>query len=590
MVSISQTAPTYSEIINENASTGDAWIRHRKQSMWHQTSSTKMILRVTHGFDSANSPCGLRNLQRNCFHWWRMHSTAQTAHVGLEIINQTESLTTRKCSTKMIPRVTHGFDSANSPYLLRNHQRKCFHGWRMHSTVQTAPVASEIFNETASTGDASIRHRKQPLRPQKIINETASTGDAWIRVRKQSMWHQTSSTKMIPRVTHGFDSANSPCDLRNLQRNCFHWWRMHSTAQTAHVGLEIINDTESLATRKSSTKLLSRVTHGFESANSPCGIRHLQRKWFHGWRMDSTAQTAPAASEIFNETASTCDAWIRHRKQPLRPQKSSTKLLPRVTHRFDIANSPCSLRNLQQNCFHWWRMHSTAQTAHVGLEIINDTESLATRKSSTKLSTGDAWIRERKQSMWHQTSSTKMIPRVTHGFDSANSPCGLRNLQRNCFHWGRMHSTAQTAPAASEIFNETASTGDAWIRQRKQPLRPQKSSMKLLRRVTHAFDSANSPCGPRNLQRNCFHWWRKHWTAQTAHGLQKSSTKLLPRVTHAFDSANSPCGLRNLQRNCFHWWHMHSTSQIAPTASEIFNETAFTGDACIRQRKELMWA
>jgi len=33
--------------------------------------------------------------------------------------------------------------------------------------------------------------------------------------------------------------------------------------------------------------------------------------------MDSTAQTAPVASEIINETASTRDPWIRPRKQPL---------------------------------------------------------------------------------------------------------------------------------------------------------------------------------------------------------------------------------------------------------------------------------
>jgi hypothetical protein len=69
-----------------------------------------------------------------------------------------------------------------------------------------------------------------------------------------------------------------------------------------------------------------------------------------------------------------------------------------------------------------------------------------------------------------------------------------------------MHSTAQTAPAASEIINETASTGDKCIRQRKQPLRPQKSSTKLLPLVTHAFESANSPLGFRNLQRNYFQW------------------------------------------------------------------------------------
>jgi hypothetical protein len=40
--------------------------------------------------------------------------------------------------------VTHGFDSANSPWGLRNHQRNCFHRWRMDSTAQTAPADSEI--------------------------------------------------------------------------------------------------------------------------------------------------------------------------------------------------------------------------------------------------------------------------------------------------------------------------------------------------------------------------------------------------------------------------------------------------------------
>jgi len=66
-----------------------------------------------------------------------------------------------------------------------------------------------------------------------------------------------------------------------------------------------------------------------------------------------------------------------------------------------------------------------------------------------------------------------------------------------------MDSTAQTA---SEIFNKTASTVDEWNRQRKQPLQLQKYSTELLPLVTHGFDIANSPCGTRNLQRNCFHW------------------------------------------------------------------------------------
>jgi len=81
--------------------------------------------------------------------------------------------------------------------------------------------------------------------------------------------------------------------------------------------------------------------------------------------MDSTVQTAPAALEIFNETASTGDAWIRQRKQPLGLQKSSTKLLPRVMHAFDSTNSP--------------RVS----------ESINETAS-----------TGDACIRQRKQPLW----------------------------------------------------------------------------------------------------------------------------------------------------------------------------------------------
>jgi hypothetical protein len=91
--------------------------------------------------------------------------------------------------------------------------------------------------------------------------------------------------------------------------------------------------TESLVTQKSSTKLLPRVTHAFDSAKSPCGLRNHQqnlsccriinhqRNYFHGLSMDSTAQTAPPSleiiSEIINETASTGDEWIRQRKKPM---------------------------------------------------------------------------------------------------------------------------------------------------------------------------------------------------------------------------------------------------------------------------------
>jgi hypothetical protein len=103
-----------------------------------------------------------------------------------------------------------------------------------------------------------------------------------------------------------------------------------------------------------------------------------------------------------------------------------------------------------------------------------------------------------------------------------------------------MDSTAQTAPAALEFFNENASTSDEWIPQRKQPLGLQKSSTKLLQGVTHAIDSANSPCGLRNHQRN------------RVTGDSKIINETASTVTHGFDSANNPCGFRNHQRNCFH--------------------------------------
>jgi hypothetical protein len=80
-----------------------------------------------------------------------------------------------------------------------------------------------------------------------------------------------------------------------------------------------------------------------------------------------------------------------------------------------------------------------------------------------------------------QKYSSKLLPLVTHGYDSANSPSGLGNHHRKSFHEEHMDLTAQTAPAASKIFNETVSTGNAWIRQRK-----------------HHYDL-------RNLQQNCFH-------------------------------------------------------------------------------------
>jgi len=81
----------------------------------------------------------------------------------------------------------------------------------MDSTAQRAHVGFEIINKNSVAAESEI------------MNETASTGDAWIRHRKQPKWPQKSSTKVLPRVMHGFDSANNPCRLRNIHRNCFHW-------------------------------------------------------------------------------------------------------------------------------------------------------------------------------------------------------------------------------------------------------------------------------------------------------------------------------------------------------------------------------
>jgi hypothetical protein len=108
-------------------------------------------------------------------------------------------------------------------------------------------------------------------------------------------------------------------------------------------------------------------------------------------------------------------------------------------------------------------MDSTAQTAPRDSQIINKTAS-----------TGDEWIRQRKQILGTKKSSMILLPWVAQGFDSANSPWGLRNHQRNCHGW-RMDSTAQRAHASSDIINETDSTGDTWIWQCKKPMRAQKS-------------------------------------------------------------------------------------------------------------------
>ena len=82
----------------------------------------------------------------------------------------------------------------------------------MDSTAQRALVGYEIFKEHSVAAESEI------------INETASTGDAWIRHSKQPMWQtvlgfQKASTKLLLRVTHAFESANSHVDLEIINEN-----------------------------------------------------------------------------------------------------------------------------------------------------------------------------------------------------------------------------------------------------------------------------------------------------------------------------------------------------------------------------------
>jgi len=102
--------------------------------------------------------------------------------------------------------------------------------------------------------------------------------------------------------------------------------------------------------------------------------------------MDSTAQTAPRAYDITNETAATGDAWIRPPKQPLGTTISSMKLHPRVKLGFETQTSPSDS------------------------DIINETAA-----------TGETCIQRPKQALVTQISSTKLHPRVTLGFDSPTS-------------------------------------------------------------------------------------------------------------------------------------------------------------------------
>jgi hypothetical protein len=66
------------------------------------------------------------------------------------------------------------------------------------------------------------------------------------------MMANKSSTKLLPRVTHGFDSANSPRDSEIINKL-----------------LSIGQPKQHLGTQKSSTKVIPWLRHGINNANSP---------------------------------------------------------------------------------------------------------------------------------------------------------------------------------------------------------------------------------------------------------------------------------------------------------------------------------
>jgi hypothetical protein len=146
----------------------DAWIWQCKQLLWaqetskktetlpSQKSSPKPLGQLTRGVDSANSSCGLRNHQR-------------IAHITCGLRNHQWKL---------------------SLCYLWNHQQNWFHGWRVDSSAQPAPVGSEIMKENWDAAES------------KLVTETTCIADAWSRQGKQLLWAQESSTKTKSLPTH----------------------------------------------------------------------------------------------------------------------------------------------------------------------------------------------------------------------------------------------------------------------------------------------------------------------------------------------------------------------------------------------------
>jgi hypothetical protein len=155
----------------------------------------------------------------------------------------------------------------------------------------------EIAPETASRSDALIRQRTQPLLTQEQSRKT------------ESLPTQKSSRKLFPEIRHGFVSPHSPVDSEKVKENWVadHWELAPLTTFTSDEGFVIPHSPCWLI---NSQGKLSR-----------CPLTNSPRNCFHRWRMNSSAHTArvdswivkvnwvAAHSKITSETASRDDAW-----------------------------------------------------------------------------------------------------------------------------------------------------------------------------------------------------------------------------------------------------------------------------------------
>ena len=187
---------------------------------------------------------------------------------------------------------------------------------------------------------------------------------------------------------------------------------------------------------------------------------------------------------------------------------------------------------------------------------------------------------------------------MARGFVNAQSPywlrnwkwklslCRLRNHQRDWLPNYSLDSSAHIVPVDSEIvtkncvgadsetINDTASTTDAWIRQRTKSLLSSKSQAKTESLPTMKPSTRLPPDEACIRPRTQFCWLGNH------------HRKLCS------------CRIRNHQQQCFQRWHVDSSAHKVHVDSKIesenwvaadsesINEIAFTTEAWIRPRTQ----